>query len=345
MKNVVYRITFFILLIWGICRLVDLFVPFYWGNPWVASKMRHLERLEQKPNVLFFGSSRIYRQVIPSIFDQMAKDKGIPNVVSYNLGAPATFCPQHYFLFEEFIESEFCFNGSTVFIELMEVDRIGASLIHQERSNYWLNTHNLSFVLHSVWSNPTLSHKEKLTTYYEYTISYFERQFHIGHFGQALLDEEYYSESYIGKNKDGYYSLEENQKKSNRKEVIKDLTVRKANLTNVSLQERVNLSIANHNNENKVFDKVHYAEIMRLISKATDKNIDLRFVLLPRNSSLLLINLMNNLPSKNSIDLSDPYLYPEFYTMENSFDIGHLNDLGAEKLTRKLFLEWTEELK
>ena len=39
------------------------------------------------------------------------------------------------------------------------------------------------------------------------------------------------------------------------------------------------------------------------------------------------------------IDLGDPQKYPEFYNLENSFDLTHLNDKGARKSTLALARE------
>lgn len=56
--------------------------------------------LREKPDALFWGSSRIYRGIVPSVFDTAC---GLENINSFNLGAPGTNPPESYYLYENFL--------------------------------------------------------------------------------------------------------------------------------------------------------------------------------------------------------------------------------------------------
>jgi len=63
MKKLVIKIALFLIVFVLIRISILLFVPYHWGNPWYSSKIQYLEKTQLKPNTIFFGSSRIYRQI------------------------------------------------------------------------------------------------------------------------------------------------------------------------------------------------------------------------------------------------------------------------------------------
>ena len=61
------------------------------------------------------------RQIDPYIFDSTIRDQIKQDVSSFNLGSPATFCPQNYYLYEKFLESEISEKAKYCLVELMPV--------------------------------------------------------------------------------------------------------------------------------------------------------------------------------------------------------------------------------
>ena len=85
-----------------------------------------------------------------------------------------------------------------------------------------------------------------------------------------------------------------------------------------------------HENLSSDYDNTHYNRLMSLIEISQKKGIHLVLLLSPRNSSQDLVNLMQMIPEKNKLNMaltSEKNL--PYYLIENSFDIGHMNEKGA----------------
>ena len=67
------RCAIFAALLVSVLQLVELAVPFYWGNSGFATKMAYLKESELRYDTLLVGSSRIFRQADPSIFDAASR--------------------------------------------------------------------------------------------------------------------------------------------------------------------------------------------------------------------------------------------------------------------------------
>lgn len=330
------KILLLFLLAFAIVKIISVFMPYHYGNVWYSAKMNNLNKVDKKFNTFFFGSSRFYRQVNPVLFDQEISDC---KVKSYNLAAPATFCPQNYYLLENFLDSEPELNIETkfCFIELMDVDTISPKLLHQERTNYFLNTRYFTFALNSIKSNRNLSKFEKYKSIKKYLTSFIEKQLNLGHFSQQLIKPNYYNEDYVGIN--GFYPLETELEQTLDLNIKNNLIKRNLNLNKKGLLNKCN-DYDRSKKTNAFIDQIHAEKIRNLIKKYGERNIKIIFVLAPRNISPSLIKLYDTIEHSNKINLCDPEKYPEFYSISNSFDLGHLNINGSEIFTKALAFEF-----
>lgn len=340
MKKIFKKLLLFIAAYLLVSAIIGWFVPYYWGNPWYSAKIRLLEKMpeEKLPNTYFFGSSRVYRQVDPRVFDSTVSALTNEDIQSYNLGATATFCPQTYYLYENFLKSDLAEHTDYAFMELMEIDRIAMQVMHQERTTYWQNLPDITFVFRSVFNDRRISFGSKMACVSKYLVSYIEHAFHLGHFREVLFTEDYYNRLYAGPAEDGFYSLEAQLRQTADDAIEGNLEERRATLMQDSteLTRRAESSIRHHNQEQWPVDKVHLQRIKRLIEKSAEKDIKLVFVLSPRNSSPTLVKLMEQIPAGHKIDLSLYNKYPEFYRLKYSFDRGHFNNRGAKLYTTNL---------
>jgi hypothetical protein len=323
-------------------QLVLMCGNYYWGNQWYAAKIQYLESQSGKlPNTYFFGSSRVYRQINPNTFDKIYNKGSNFKRKSFNLGAPATFCPETYYLFEKFIKSDIATDVDLVFMELMPVNLISENLMLQERTTYWQNRTDMGFILESVYNNPALSLKEKFKGAKDYTLCYAFNLFDFSHLKQKLFIENE-NVDYIGPKNNGYYSLDYNLEITKNEKVRKDLLQRKKaiKLDSIFLKERVLEIIRNHNSKNINFDEINLKRILTLINISKEKGIDLIFVLPQIVIDKDLITLSKLIPKRNLIDLSDPKKFPQLYYTHNVFDVGHLNDKGAAIFTELLVNEY-----
>lgn len=345
MKRLALKISLFLVLYLLVGAIISWFVPFHWGNPWYSSKLQYLEEQNQaQHNTFFFGSSRIYRQIDPSMFDStVERADGIPTH-SFNMGAPATFCPQSYFLYEKFLESDKAAQAKTCFLELMEVDGIRDFFMHQERTTYWQNPKDVIFAVRSIMANKRISLLAKLKYSSNYLISYSEKVLHLGHFGQQLTTRDYYHEKYAGPEKNGFFSLERDLKTTDDLEVKEHLSTRFAvpREDPNTIVKRKQSILRRYQTVTDTIDQVNLERIKELIRQSKDQGIHLICLLSPRNASQELVNLSRQLPKEHFIDMANPESFDELYTLDNSFDIGHLNDKGSTLYSKLLALEFSK---
>jgi hypothetical protein len=306
--------------------------PYYWGNPWFAAKIKHIKKNNISTNTIFIGSSRVYRQINPQLFDSLTQ----ATTKSYNLGAPATFCPQTYYLLENIL-NDTLLNIKYCFIELSGIDEISDYLLHQERSNYWVTPNYLTFIYSSLLDNSSYPLKKKWKIFSTYTTSFIENVFHLGHFKEQLLNKNYYNHSYTGEY--GFYPLEKEFKET-QDSIVKNiyrnrhLSLLKDTSQLIKRKQLVSNYIRKKDASN--CSLTHLKKIKQLIEECNEKGVKLYFMLLPRNTIQTSYSLYFNIPEENTINLANPKEFPEFYLVENSFDIGHLNIKGANLLTKEL---------
>ena len=114
----------------------------------VWRKMEHLARHGDEYDVLFLGSSRVQSQIMPSIFDRIAGENGVP-VKSFNAGIPAMVSPEDSYVLEEILRRPHP-RLRWVFVELSRLetalDREGTS-----RFGYWHDAARLMLIVRRLW--------------------------------------------------------------------------------------------------------------------------------------------------------------------------------------------------
>ncbi len=71
--------------------------------PTVQAKLERIKEAPDKYNTLFIGSSRIYRQIAPHLFDQLAADRGLATI-SFNAGVDGMRAPEDGFFFDQILK-------------------------------------------------------------------------------------------------------------------------------------------------------------------------------------------------------------------------------------------------
>lgn len=343
------KIFLFSLIYLGLCRIISICVPYHWGNPWHSVKISYLEN--NKPqgfNTYFFGSSRVYRQINPALFDSLTHQFTGEEIRSFNLGAPGTFVPQSYYLYERFLDSELSIGVKYCFLELGNIGAIKADQMHQEPTNYWLGFSNLRFVLRSIFLDNSQTTAHKMTQSSRYLVSYLENVLHLGHFGQQIKTANYYDEAYLGPFYNGFLPLEYELKTAQYPAPKEVISSRRRNFEKApeGLEVRKNLVHQAYNDHSNTFyDKVNEQRLLALIEKSRKKGIELIIIFIshnPQENYKTLINLSRKLPEANVINMTHPAKYPDFFESENAFDIGHLNSKGSGLFTTHLAKEFRE---
>ena len=319
--------------------IISQLTPYHYGNPWFSTKIEFLEKqITLSHNTYFFGSSLVYRQIDTQLFDSTFNSISNEKLSSFNLGAPALFNPESYYLFENFLKSPLSKNAKYCFIELTEVNLIKDSRMHLEQTSYWQNYSDLLFVGNSIFSNNQLNQKQKGKAYLNYSVSYLENLLHLGHFRAQILHSNYYNKKYLGINNDGYLPLDYEYETTENKIIKDDFHARNQRfLENPKSLNTIKLKILNsYNSISKKYDQINLNRILDLIQKTKQKGINLIFILSPRMGGQKLINLSKKIPEINIIDMCNPQNHDLFYYNENSFDQRHFNSKGAESYSKYL---------
>ncbi len=332
------RIALFASLLWLVLCLMDTTLPYYWGNPGYAAKMEFLGEQRDSFNVFFFGSSRVYRQVMPDVFD--AHTRGATR--SFNLGYRATFNPESYYLLENFIKKKAA-QPTYILIELQPFVPIADRNLHTVRSNYFLNYHYFSLVKNEYQnqrnaSPDTSKVSDEMAANHlkNLRLSFIDNLFKHHHAREMLLsllgqgDRDIRA---LGKAKDGFISLDKSALHT------KGLVKRRAEFlaqydtTQTSFDaEMTGYQIALK--DSLEYKTPHLQKINQLIEAAALQNYTLIFVLVPKRSELL--PLFNQIPIENRINLANPQEFPHFYHNKYWFDKKHFNEVGAEIFTQQL---------
>lgn len=336
MRLFVKKVLFFLCFLCLILILKKLFTPYNWGNYDFDTKLTFfIENKENENfNTIFFGSSRIYRQVNTVYFDSLLKDLDIK---SFNFSTPATFNPEAFFLYENFINKQYSKDIKYAFIELQDLKHLENSNIKTTKSSYWNNFYFFNYSINYIL-NSDLKFKSKLIK----ILSYFKS------FLYGFTDFEFFKkEAPLDKRKSkkrigvqGFYSLDKELAETAGKnsfykrwsEFNSDTTI---------LSERIDgFYKAKKINSSKNFINQYYLTYLNnLIEKSKKKGISLIFILPPRLTEKEYIELLpiaNSLPPNNIIKLHDPDKFKDLYLAKNSFDIGHLNAAGANIFTKNL---------
>jgi len=206
--------------------------------------------------------------------------------------------------------------------------------MHEERTIYYQNPREVVFALNAIWSREDMSFQNKIGPTSRYLISGLENLINIGQYGKELLRRDSTSEFFVGPARDGFLSLDEDMASNPDQLVRLNQEQRMNNLEkDIEVIERRALE-SEHTDlgfESCSLPECH--RVQELIDKADEKNIQLIFLLPPRNVSPHLIQIFQSIPHQHRIDLSSSITYPQFYAIQNSFDIGHLNEKGSELFT------------
>lgn len=311
-------------------------VPYHWGNVWFSTKIRYLEQTSDQQNAYFFGSSRIYRHLNPAVFDRVVEANSQRELSTFNLGAPATFSPQTYFLLSKFIESDLAIETEAIFLELSSVEGLGSDVLHQERTSYWQNWKDSVFVTRVMAERKDRDIFRQTKNALTYWLSYIENLFNVGQFRDMLLSPDYFKAEYLGTRRDGFYSLEAELKTTKNEALKAGLLLKREGLVESKIQKRrAEIEKAFGNEYNRV-SPTHINRIRELIEAAADRDIRLVFVITPCQLNEQVVSLHDAIPEHNRLPVDYLKLHRELYRKEFLFNIGHFNDEGSRR--------WTEHL-
>ncbi len=334
MKNFIINTCLFSVICLFLIQLPNLFFSPYYGNKYYIDKHEYFTKNQDKYNAVILGSSRLYRHMNPKILDDILKDY---KTSTFNLAAPATTNPEVYYLYEKLLETIPKNHLNYAFVELQTLNKIKNKNLTSVRNYYFHNLESLSFsIKYCLASNRLFNRKIEMIN--KYILSYVYKILNpFSGYKEITSNKSNAKGLYIGKNKDGFYSLDEQMSDIGG---INHLTKRSTSfLKNDSTFLEKKISRANkifsRKNNVQFINETHLKKAKDLIEKSKQRGVHLIFIIPPDTSARKeLIAIKEKLPSKHIIEIANPKKYPKLYQIEFTFDRGHLNKKGANLFTK-----------
>jgi hypothetical protein len=296
----------------------------------ILHKINFYQENKNQINTLFVGTSRIYRQITPALFDSLNHGA----TVSYN-AAYDNLRPYRTFDYIKYLEIDS--SCKYLFIELIPPSRIGG--------NYNANPALFSIdydKYFSIWDFSIKSNYPiQFKVYYllRYSQAFFYKYLGFGlkkYIGLIISDYETELEplSYSLEETRGFQPYQDDpvlneNVKARRKQFLQNP---EQTLKTIIRQSKPVIS------KQIAISDAYIDDWLHLEKRLMDRNIEVFYIITPRRKpyDLAYIATMRAFVRGQVIDLSSPELYPSFYQKKYSFDEEHLNEKGAKIFTKEL---------
>jgi hypothetical protein len=326
------------------CAGIGALLPFP-DVPLVEAKLRFFKAHANEYDTLFIGSSRVYHQILPSLFDELTGRKGF-KTRSFNAAIDGLRPPEMNYYVEQLLK---CGprNLRWVFIENGAVRvPLDADKLHTIRNVYWHDWKRLALIYRVALAARKPPRKAKLRNVIESYLEQWEKfDDHLDPFlknvtnlGRASTFTERLltrnrppdlTAAVLGPHGDGY-------RKTGRDETIlpqnlamlqKEVAARRAKPAEVGYADRVSQSAFEGILEE--FEKLG-ATTVQLVTPTTGSR---KFLLVSAGKKKRIV-----------LDYSDVEKYATLFDPQYRLDPDHLNHAGAEIFTRLLVDEFTHQL-
>ncbi|MGF1603313.1 MAG: hypothetical protein ACFCU8_15065 [Thermosynechococcaceae cyanobacterium] len=312
--------------------------------PLVSEKLDYFALHKNKYDVLFIGSSRIYRQISPNDFDEFVSTK-TRSFQSFNLGMFGMKLPETYFWLEKVLEMK-PKNLKWVFVEV-NLDNVYEPIANARTNRviYWHDFKHTINTLHYIFSvKDTLP--RKIASAYSHLLPFFYHSINLGDFSNALLasldssktpDVDTYRQ-YLGKSLNGYKALDDETGEvyiQPRRVFLARLDDYSRQLNVLARQKTRKANVAR--GEKEILDR-----FQTLIETSGATPI---FVIPPKlQREPALQKLREDGYPVTILAFNDPLKYENLYRPNLRFDEKHLNDKGAREFTLLLAQEFMNDL-
>ncbi len=330
MKRFLQRLFVFSIVVFLILRVLDIALPYYWGNPGIATKIEFLEEKQDAYNLFFMGSSRVYRQIDPEIFDAHTD-----SIHSFNLAYRATFNPETYYLLEHFIKRK-ATQPTYIMIELQNFIPIADKNLGTIEASYYLNYPQLKLAIQDSIQGKSVREIWQNDFTKNYLKAYWNNIWNVGQLKEITAAHPGKGErtkKALGAAKNGFRPLDADIKTS--KGLCKRLERLHANSDNYQGKSTYLAALNEYKKyQNRACSKTHLEYIQQIIKKAEGQNYHLIFLLPPKKPELL--PLFTQIDENHKINMCDPVDFPHLYETKYWFDEKHLNEYGAALFSRYL---------
>jgi len=299
--------------------------------PLAEQKLSILENNVTQYNVVFLGTSRMYRGIDPDIVDAEANTLGC-HIKSYNLGIPGLSTLEQDYLIDRLEQLQTGIN--TIIIEPYSVpDRTLGQFISEQR-RYFYDWEHMADVFRDHFSMPNVSGMKVIgrdTLYLIYGFLY--EQAGVGRLSKLFFPTpEQTDHSHEFKPSSGFQSTDEvhDESMTKRREIF---------LKHIgSFENKIKKS--GHNTPTRSIIHSRYDMTAPVISHINNIKKKPVVLMMPQiafsNNAKVLEQQLLSMPDKQFtvINLNKPAQYTDLFTSDNWFDEAHLNKQGSIVLSK-----------
>lgn len=344
LKKTIISILFLAFILLVVSSIVRFFMPFYWGDATQTVKYEYYKKHAEAYNAVYLGGSLEYRHIDPSIIDSVAQKNNI-NLHSFNLGVDGHGIIQEMNDLDGLLKIRNP-NLKYVFISISSESYFFKANLHTPK---WVSWHTASSTYNALSVMQTLKDKLWLKTKFSafWISSWIENIFNVGTVPDMLkfcFDKSYLDSSYIGKNKDGFYPYDYEEKHLFMEYKWEDtllLQSRRQFENGNAYSDTLNSHVLNDFSKFTGNEKPNAPMTKMCLdayNKCKKKGIQVFFILPPkaRTAYNLLLPVFNAMPEGSKIELADIRKYPKFYSIEYGYNFHHLNYKGAKLFSNEM---------
>jgi hypothetical protein len=324
------------------CGGVGRFLPF----PDVATvreKMDHLARYGDQYDVLFIGSSHVQMQIMPSLFDQIAAEAGVP-IKSFNLGIPAMVSPEDSYVLDEALRRP----HRRLRWVIIETSSPGAQVWGEDtaRFGYWHDNPRLAILFRRLHRELDV-HLKKLAREHQATLgnrwaawsvmvgrlfahlrAWVIRSIDLSRGSDALTRSlrpaDWHDDlrGTLGDKLDGWVTAGTKLQSMSPETLVSFHREVAERLERPAIKDRA--------------DELCQAALERNIAAIEKAGAKPILLITPTTAGRNYYPTEERERELTILDYSDIRKYPDLYRPENRMDLGHVNDAGARILTREL---------
>jgi hypothetical protein len=315
----------------GTCCIIAALLPFP-DVPAVSEKLAHLATHGDAYDTLFLGSSRIYFQVIPAIFDELTAAGGRPTH-SFNAGIAALRPPEDAFYLEKILAHP-PRNLRYVFVEAAPL-RTRLENLESVRAVYWHDWKRLRVLWRSAlvqvpkkakWRRRLPVMREAFDDFWEHFVLFLRCITNQGR-GSAITDHfvppepRPPSRATLGKQLDGWVAVSQRQTMppAEKEEYEKALAERRA------VPARQTFA-----------DKISQQEVEKMILRIEKAGAIPVLVVPPTTAKKNFRPEAKRMHSAVLLDFSNVEYFPDLFAADARLDVTHLNTRGARVFSRLL---------
>ncbi len=322
LKILLYSIPFLVVIGYALFKIPKMF-----GNPVYDYKLSKTKEISSNYNLVIFGSSRSQKHISTTILDSVLS---FQNIHSANLAEGGVFNGEAFYVLKNFLANK-DFNPKCVLFELQALNQIASTNVSSKRTYYWADNEEYTFTKNCLFASNQFTEIEKASFLKNYTKA------HKQHILNGSLIKNYLNsknpEVPVGTSLSSFEFLD-----TLNEDIDEALQIgRRTLLKNPAmLEERRQSNIEINFKADYIEPYLNRIELLNKICK--EKGIKL-ILLLPPRQDRHQSNYLKTVLQKTtipSIDLSSPNLYPQFYNLQTSYDVGHMQAKAATEYSQIL---------